>query len=104
MCPTGAIPNLALEEKRRTVVGIARIDRERCLPWAEGRDCIVCEEMCPVPEKAIRVDERGRKGLHGATTPVFRPVVRDHLCIGCGICEYHCPIDGEAAIRVFPVE
>jgi NAD-dependent dihydropyrimidine dehydrogenase PreA subunit len=26
--------------------------------------------------------------------------VRD-LCIGCGICEYRCPVASEAAIRVY---
>jgi NAD-dependent dihydropyrimidine dehydrogenase PreA subunit len=25
-------------------------------------------------------------------------------CIGCGICEYKCPVNGEAAIRVFVPE
>jgi len=60
--------------------------------------------MCPVPQKAIRVDEQGEEGPDGAATPVLRPVVMEHLCIGCGICEYRCPVDGEAAIRVFPVD
>jgi translation initiation factor RLI1 len=95
---------LALDEKRRTSIGIARIDRERCIAWAEGRDCIVCEEMCPVPEKAIRLDEQGKEDLHGATPSILRPVVVEGLCIGCGICEYRCPVDGEAAIRVFPAD
>jgi MauM/NapG family ferredoxin protein len=104
VCPTGAIPELALDEKRRTPIGIARIDRERCIPWAEGRDCIVCEEMCPVPEKAIRVDEQGKEEPDGVRPSILRPVVVERLCIGCGICEYHCPVDDEAAIRVFPLD
>ena len=29
-----------------------------------------------------------------------RPVVIDGLCIGCGSCEWHCPVEGRAAIRV----
>jgi len=102
-CPTGAISKLTLEEKRRTVVGIARIDQERCIPYAEGLNCIVCEEMCPVPKKAIRVDEQEVEGPNGDTTVVFLPVVVEDQCIGCGICEYRCPVNGESAIRVFPV-
>jgi MauM/NapG family ferredoxin protein len=103
VCPTGAISKLTLEEKRRTVIGVARIDQERCIPWAEGRNCIICEEMCPVPEKAIRVDEQRVDDGHGGTTSVLHPTVKEDLCIGCGICEYRCPVDGESAIRVFPV-
>ncbi len=30
-------------------------------------------------------------------------VVRER-CIGCGICEYKCPVNGEAAIRIFVPE
>jgi len=102
-CPTGAISKLTLEEKRRTVVGIARIDQERCIPYAEGLNCIVCEEMCPVPKKAIRVDEQEVEGPNGDTTVVFLPTVVEDQCIGCGICEYRCPVEGESAIRIFPV-
>ena len=28
------------------------------------------------------------------------PKVVDRLCIGCGICETKCPLEGESAIRV----
>jgi polyferredoxin len=97
ICPTGAIASLTLEEKRNTVIGVARIDQTRCITWAEHRDCIVCEEMCPVPEKAIRL-ESGGHGQGG----VRHPQVIDELCIGCGICEYQCPVAGESAIRVLP--
>ncbi len=99
ICPTGAIPNLPLEQKRKSVIGVARIDQTRCITWAEGRECIVCEEMCPVPEKAIRLggEGRGRGSGNGR-----HPHVIEELCNGCGICEYQCPVVGESAIRVYP--
>ena len=100
-CPTGAIPRLSLEQKRETIIGIARIDEERCIPWAEDRECIVCEEMCPVPQKAIRIDGQRRAGSRIKTTQARLPRVLPHLCIGCGICEYQCPVKGQAAIRIY---
>jgi polyferredoxin len=100
VCPVEAIPPLALDVKRLQVIGVARIDRERCLPWAEATDCIVCEEMCPVPEKAIRLEAAQAVGDGGETRTILQPHVVHRLCIGCGICEYRCPAVGEAAIRV----
>lgn len=98
ICPTGAITSLPLETKRKTVIGVARIDKTRCITWTEGRDCIVCEEMCPIPEKAVRLGSGGGgRGSGGARHP---QVITD-LCIGCGICEHQCPVAGEAAIRVY---
>ena len=32
-------------------------DKNRCLPHAENKACIVCEEHCPVHDKAIQFDE-----------------------------------------------
>jgi ferredoxin len=97
VCPVGAIPALSLEEKRQQVIGKAYVVHDRCLAWADGIPCIVCEEMCPLPQKAITWDE-------GVSIPggelVQRPVVNRELCIGCGICEYKCPLPGPAAIQV----
>jgi NAD-dependent dihydropyrimidine dehydrogenase PreA subunit len=147
VCPSGAIPPLALEEKRRQVIGVAVIDRTRCLPWAENTPCIVCQEMCPVPEKAIRLTGQGRGGgggqgqgqglgqgdgscldgtgaedlgdagggslgetsggtlgdgltQDGLVERLARPRVVGDLCIGCGICETKCPVEGVSAIVV----
>ena len=100
VCPTGAIPPLALEEKRQAVIGLAYIDHNRCLPWAYEIDCIVCEEMCPLPEKAIRLEEVETLNAEGERVMVKVPRVVHRLCIGCGICENRCPVSGEAAIRV----
>ena len=101
VCPTEAIPRLTLDEKRRVVMGLAYIDTNRCIPWADNRDCIVCEEMCPTPEKAIVLDEVEVPDGQGGTRTVHRPRVLRELCIGCGICEYKCPLEGESAIRVY---
>jgi ferredoxin len=97
VCPSRAIPQLLLEQKQQTVIGQAIIDEQRCLPWAEGTDCSVCWELCPVPHSAIRLVHRRRGGRGGVLCPEVIP----DLCIGCGVCENKCPVDGEAAIRVY---
>ena len=101
VCPTGAIPRLTLDEKRQTPIGVAYIDKDRCFAWADGYYCVVCEEVCPVPEKAIKLEERTVVNARGDTLTVRGPRVIRELCIGCGICEYQCPVSGEAAIRVY---
>jgi ferredoxin len=64
VCPTAAIRPISLEEKLGRGafaaagplrLGTAFVDRTRCLPWAMGRPCIVCQEVCPVSPKAIFV-------------------------------------------------
>jgi polyferredoxin len=101
VCPVQAIPPLSLEEKRQQVIGQAYIDQNRCIPWSDYRPCIVCEEMCPVPEKAIKLEEVEVVNPDGAAVTLQRPRVVRERCIGCGICEYKCPVNGEAAIRVY---
>lgn len=101
VCPTGAITKLTLADKQQAVIGRALIDEQRCIPFAEGRECIVCEEMCPIPEKAIKLEEKTVSNSFGQVTTVRQPRVVRHLCTGCGICEYKCPVNGESAIRIF---
>jgi len=100
VCPSQAIPRLELARKRQQVMGVAEIDRNRCLPWAEGVPCIVCEEMCPTPEKSIRLEEVTTTDAAGRSVVVQRPHVLRDVCIGCGICENRCPVSGDAAIQV----
>jgi MauM/NapG family ferredoxin protein len=100
VCPVEAIPPLSLEEKRTQVIGQAYIDQNRCIAWADHRDCIVCEEMCPVPDKAIKLEPTELRNPAGEPVTVQLPYVDRTKCTGCGICEYKCPLNGEAAIRV----
>ncbi|MBN1427266.1 MAG: 4Fe-4S binding protein [Anaerolineae bacterium] len=101
VCPSKAIPLLSLDEKRRQVIGKASVNRDRCLPWASNTPCIVCEEMCPLPEKAIKLEVVTVPDAFGGEMALQRPYVVRDLCIGCGICENRCPLEGEAAIRVY---
>ena len=101
VCPTSAIKPLQLDVKRQTIIGTAYIDQKRCLPWADGRNCIVCQEMCPVSPKAIVLDEAEVTRGEEEQVTVKRPRIVRSRCIGCGICEKKCPLPGEAAIRVY---
>jgi polyferredoxin len=62
ICPTAAIRPISLEEKfgkgeyaskGPIKLGTAFFDRNRCLPWAMNKPCLVCQENCPVSPKAI---------------------------------------------------
>jgi|YelNatPaOPRAMG01_1025707.scaffolds.fasta_scaffold05129_11 polyferredoxin len=64
VCPTAALRPLSLDEKLGqgdfasqgpVRLGTAFVDRNRCLPWAMDRPCLVCHELCPVSPKAIFV-------------------------------------------------
>ena len=101
VCPVQAIPPLSLEAKRQQIIGKAYIDENRCIAWADLKPCIVCEEMCPVPDKAIKLETVEVLDPDGHQVTVQRPRVVRERCIGCGICEYKCPVNGEAAIRVY---
>ena len=92
---------MTVEEKQEVRIGLATFDTTRCIPYAYGRDCMVCEEHCPIPDKAIYSagggDPRPRSGN---TKTVKQPHVDPDLCIGCGICENVCPFKDRPAIRV----
>ncbi len=100
VCPTGAISELEVNKKRIVKIGHAWFDKNRCLPFAKGIPCIVCEEHCPTPDKAIKFRLAEVINSKGEKVTVKQPYVVDKLCIGCGICETKCPVPGQAAIRV----
>lgn len=99
VCPTGAIRHLDLPTKRKTIIGQAVFDKNRCLPYARGEECLVCEEHCPTGKKAIVFDERDVT-YGGVTKRLKQPRTVKELCIGCGICETRCPVEGASAVRV----
>jgi len=102
VCPTGAIRKLSGKEKIESPIriGSAYIDRGRCLPWSGNGPCIVCEEHCPTSPKAIRFIQGTSLSPTGKKMNVKLPYVDLKSCVGCGICEFKCPVKGNPAIRV----
>ncbi|MCP4640179.1 MAG: 4Fe-4S binding protein [bacterium] len=100
VCPTGAIEELPIKGRQERTIGLAFFDTTRCLPYAYNRNCIICEEHCPVSPKAIYVVERELTGRDGVTRVLKQPRVDPDLCVGCGICEWSCVFRDQAAIRV----
>ncbi len=98
VCPTGAIHPLELGVKKQTRMGTAYFDKSRCIPYYRAEDCLVCEEHCPLPDKAIKFDIREASGPDGTTRVVKFPYVDETLCIGCAICVTKCPVEGPGGI------
>ena len=101
VCPTGAIPKLPLDQKKKAVIGRAVVDKNHCLPYARKMNCMVCEEHCPIPDKAIRFESVEEADYNGKEIVLKKPYVVEDLCNGCGICEYVCPLEEKAGIEVF---
>jgi MauM/NapG family ferredoxin protein len=91
VCPTGAIRDLDLFEKQHAKVGTAYILRGNCLVWEQDRKCLVCDEACPYNAVYFRPAPDRRNAV---------PFVTENRCLGCGWCEFRCPVEGAAAIRV----
>jgi MauM/NapG family ferredoxin protein len=101
ICPTGAIRELPLREKRWAKIGTAVVHQGRCLAWNNSKSCMVCQEVCPYG--AVNILPRtgaaaltGTIHTSGSQYPV--PVVNANKCFGCGYCEQHCPTKVSAII------
>ncbi|MCD6117666.1 4Fe-4S binding protein [bacterium] len=98
VCPTGAIKFLPIKERQQIKMGTAHFDKTRCIPWYYGEDCMVCEEHCPLPDKAIKFRKTDVVTIDGKKAEVNLPYVIEDLCIGCGICVNRCPLEGKKGI------
>lgn len=90
ICPTHALQSLILEAKQLTQLGKVKFIKDNCVVKTEKTACGACSESCPT--KAVyMVPFEGN---------LLIPEVNDEICIGCGHCEYACPMTPYKAIYV----
>lgn len=75
-CPSGALQKTAREEIE---IGVAVVNTGLCLN-SEGIECRICIDLCPLGESAIQFEAEAQE-----------VVVIEEGCIGCGVCQHHCP-------------
>ncbi|MEI7850226.1 MAG: 4Fe-4S binding protein [Kiritimatiellales bacterium] len=93
VCPTGAIRKLTEKTKRQVKIGTAKIEKDKCLAWADNEYCMVCDEFCPY--QAFETQMNG---------DIACPIVIEEACRGCGGCEQNCPaVRNGKAIFVHPI-
>ena len=78
VCPTEALTELPREKVN---MGLAQIDRAACYPWVDRGVCGACVAICPLGRTAIAFD----------FADMYRPVVIETGCVGCGMCVEICP-------------
>ncbi len=115
VCPTSAVRAITLSEKKGLgefaaagpiKLGTAFVDRNRCLPWAMDKPCIVCQENCPVSPKAIYTQECFNTVRNGTLTvklasdkmieTVEQTIPRDRFAGG----DYYCAVEGEKKRKI----
>lgn len=95
ICPTGALIPLSLKRKKLYRIGLAEFYSDLCLACTDDYPCGACAEHCPTG--ALEMVEDAASG-------VTIPQVNTDLCIGCGNCEFACPVRPLAAIRIKPLK
>lgn len=93
VCPTGAIPHFGRETKAEKPMGIARVSDEVCRA-ANGQECGTCVNSCPYGALDLGWDE---------VNMVSHVLIDSKACVGCGCCEFVCPIIPKAIV-VYPHE
>ena len=99
ICPSGALITLSREKKQVIQLGVAEFTRSRCIVKTDHTHCGACAEHCPtgavhmVPWRRGRGGRGGGRGRgNGEDSSLTIPQVEPELCIGCGACEFVCPV------------
>lgn len=90
VCPAGAIQKIDTAQKSAISIGHAVTVSQNCL-LGQGVECNACSRHCPAAAISVVSD---------ASTGHSRVVVNESRCLGCGACEYYCPVRPFSAIFV----
>ena len=90
VCQNNALTPLTVEQKHRLQVGKVVFVPELCVVNTKGTSCGACSEHCPT--QAVKMIPY----KNGLTIPF----VDASICVGCGGCEFICPVRPSRAIYV----
>lgn len=90
ICPNGALLPLTKEEKHKLQMGRVVFVVENCIVNTDGTSCGACSEHCPTQAVSMVPYK------NGLTIPSVNP----DICVGCGGCEYVCPVRPFRAIYI----
>ncbi|MDR0414773.1 MAG: 4Fe-4S dicluster domain-containing protein [Prevotellaceae bacterium] len=90
VCPNSAIKPLTKEEKHLNQGGYVEFYRELCVVQTDETSCGACSEHCPTQAVTMTPYKDG----------LTIPHINVDICIGCGGCEFICPVRPFRAIHV----
>ena len=90
VCPSHALLPLTKEQKHRLQIGRVAFTPEICVVYTNGTSCGACSEHCPTQAVTMVPYKDG----------LTIPFINADICVGCGACEYICPVRPQRAIHV----
>ncbi|WP_294605743.1 4Fe-4S binding protein [uncultured Bacteroides sp.] len=90
VCPNKAILPLTKEQKHLTQMGKVVFIKENCIVYRDGTSCGACSEHCPTQALSMIPFKDG----------LTIPHVDTDICVGCGGCEYICPVRPFRAVYI----
>ena len=90
VCPTGAIMPLTVADKKLEQIGQVIFIKEKCIVYTDNTACGSCSEHCPTQAVKMVPYKNG----------ITIPETDKDICIGCGACEFACPVKPYTSIYV----
>jgi ferredoxin len=90
VCPAGAIKPLTKDQKHLNQSGHVVFTRDICVVQTDETSCGACSEHCPTQAITMAPYKGG----------LTIPQINVEICIGCGGCEFICPVRPYRAIHV----